>query len=101
MGDRYAVAGAQPSEIVALHRAGKTFADAHADHVDVLAREKMRRSNLRADLDHGVIRDAELCEARLRFDFSLGEMTPLRLGDVLCLGSADAKLQRRVAICRL
>src|SRR6267154_2802981 len=99
--DRDAVGGSQPAEIMPLHRPGKTLADADADHIDILAREKMRRGDFRAHLQECVLRDAEFGEMRLRLDLRLGEMAPLRLRYVLGLGATDAELHRRVAVCIL
>src|ERR1700730_148550 len=99
--DRDAVSGSQPAEIMPLHRAGKTLADADTDHIDILTREKMHRGDFRPPLQERVLRNAEFGEPRLRLDLRLGEMAPLRLRHVLGLGAADAELHRRVAVCLL
>src|SRR5262249_860195 len=101
MRDRHTMAGPQSTEIMPLHRTGKTLTDADAHHVYMLARDKMRCTDLRAALEQGVVGDTNLGEPRLRFDFRPGKMAALRLRDVLGLGGADAELHRRVTIGRV
>src|SRR4051812_38017964 len=98
MRDRYAVAGAQPAEIVPLHAAGITLADTGPGHIDILARHEMRRGDFGPDLYQRVLGDAELRQFRLRLDFRGGEVAALRLGHVLDLGGADAELQCGVSV---
>src|SRR6516165_9061496 len=69
MRDRHAMTGSQPAEIMPFYCAGKPFADADPDDVDILAREKMRSSDFRADREHGILGDAKLSEAGLRLTF--------------------------------
>src|SRR5437899_11778342 len=92
------MAGAQSAKVMPLHRAGETFADGDVDDIDILALEKMRGSDFRADLEERVLRHAKFGEPRLRFDLRLGEMAPLRLRHVLGLGAANTELHRRVAV---
>src|SRR5437016_5130172 len=98
MRDRDAVGRAQPVEIVPLHPAGEALADAGPGHVDILAGEKMRRSDLLADRDERIVGNAKLGELRLRLDLGLGEMPALRLRHVLDLGGTDPELQRGIAV---
>ena len=46
--------------MMALDRTGKALADRRADHVDILARHEMLGRKLGADLEQGVLADAEL-----------------------------------------
>src|SRR6266850_8295223 len=101
MRDRYAVTGAQPAEIMPLHRAGKALADRDSDHVDMLPRKKMGGGDLRTDFQQGIPGDAKLGKTRLRLDLRLGEMAPLRLGHILCFCGSDAELQGCVTVLLL
>src|SRR4029077_17641140 len=74
MRHRDAVRRAQAAEIVPLHAAGKPFADTGAGDVDMLAGEKMRRGNLRSDVDQRILGDAEFGQLCLRLDLGLGKM---------------------------
>src|SRR5512132_3383464 len=98
MRDRHPMTRPQPAEIVSFHGSGKALANAGSNDIDKLAGEKMRRSDLGTDLQQAVPGDAELGEARLRFDLCLREMPPLRLRDILGLGASDPQLHRRVAV---
>src|SRR5215469_6693710 len=93
MRDRHAVTGSQSAKIMPLHRASKTFAYTDTDDVDVLAGEKMRRSEFRADWQYGILGNPKFGKPRLRLDPGLREMTTLRLCHALDLSRADAKLQ--------
>jgi hypothetical protein len=53
---------------------------------------------LGADLEQGVLVDAELDDLRLGLDLGLAEMAALRLGEVLRLGRTRAELDRIVAV---
>src|SRR5206468_1424384 len=86
MRDRDAVAGAQAAEIMPLHRPSEPLADAGADDIDKLAREKMRHGDFRAEFQQRIGGDTKLGETRLRLDLGLCEMTALRFRDVLGFG---------------
>src|ERR1700746_1248689 len=92
------MAGSQPAKIMTFHRAGKTFADADPNNVDILAGEKMRGGDFRADRQHGILGDAKLSEARLRLDLRLRKMAALGLCYSLDLRRTDAELQGSVPI---
>src|SRR6185437_11426477 len=96
--DRHAVAGLEAVEVPAHHRAGETAADRGADDVDELAGHEVARHQFGADLEHGVLGDAELDELLLRLDLGLGEVTAHRLGHVLDLGLAVAELDCGVLV---
>ncbi len=85
-------------EIVPLHAAGETLADAGAGHVDILAGQEMGRGDLRPDIHQRILGDAEFGQLCLRLDLGLGEMAALRLGHVLDLGIADPELQGGIAV---
>src|SRR5216683_1283101 len=93
MRNRYAVTGTQPPEIMPLHRASEALADGNANNVDILAGEKMGSGDFRTDRQQGILGDAKLAQSCFRFDFRLGEVTTLRLCDILGLCGADAELQ--------
>src|SRR6266850_6461225 len=98
MRDRHAVAGFEAVEVPAHHRAGEAAADRGADDVDELAGHEVARHQLGADLEHGVLGDAELDELLLGLDLGLGEVAAHRLADVLDLGLAVAELDGGVAV---
>src|SRR6476659_205643 len=88
MRDRYAVRGAQPAEIPPLHAAGKALADRGAGHVDKLADDEVVRRDLGTDRDQVTLSHAELGELALGLDIGDGEMTAVRLGEILRLAGA-------------
>ena len=92
---RDAVGGAKAAEAPALHAAGKALALGDALDVDQLAGDIMVGGELGADVEQGVLGDAELGDPRLGLDLGLAEMAALRLGDVLRLGGAGAELDAR------
>ena len=96
--DRHAVRRAETTEIVALHRTGKTLTLGCADNIDLLAGDEMAWRQGRTDLDDGVIRHAEFGNLGLRQHVRLGEVTAHGLRDVFRLGRACTELQRRVAV---
>src|SRR5262245_14489797 len=98
MRDRYAVGGAQPAEIPALHAAGETLADGGTGDVDELPDHEMISRDLGADRDQIGLLDAELGELALGLDLGDGEMPAVRLGQVLGLALSSTELQRHVAV---
>src|SRR6516225_8798706 len=81
-----------------FHRAGKPFADADPNDVDILAGKKMPGSDFRADSQHGILGDAKLSEVRLGFDLRLGKMAALGLCHSPDLSCTDTELQGRVPV---
>ncbi len=77
--DRSAVRGPAAAEIVPLHRTGKALADRSAGDVDELADDEMIGSDLSADIDEIVGRNAELGDLPLRLNVGAREMTAHRL----------------------
>src|SRR5262249_41061613 len=71
---RNAVRGAQAAEIVALHDAGKAFANGRARHIDILAFYEVIGSDLGTNLDQILGTHPELGELPLRLDIGHGEM---------------------------
>jgi hypothetical protein len=98
VGHGSAVRSASAAEIVPLHRTGETLADGCSCHIDELARNKMVRRDLGANIDEIVGADAELHYLALRLDFDLGEMAAQCARHVLRLGAADSELNGRIAI---
>jgi hypothetical protein len=99
--DRNAVRGTQTAEVVALHDAGKAFADGRARHVDILSLDEMVSGDLGAHLDQIVGAHAELCEFPLGLDIGNGESSARRARQPLHLGPAGAELNRCVAVLLL
>src|SRR3954447_5656196 len=97
MRDRHAVRGAKPTEIPALHRAGKTLADRRAGDIDELPGNEVIGGDLGADGNQPVDIDAEFRDLQSRLDFRHGEAAALGLRDVLHLGAPDAELHGGVA----
>src|SRR5215471_5764881 len=101
MRDRYPVAGAQSSEIMALHRTGKSLADTGAGDIDILPGDEMRGGNLGSHFEQRILGDAELCEPRLGLYLGLREMATKRLRYVLGLGGTHTKLHRGIPVLLL
>src|SRR5690348_6986194 len=93
-----AVSRAKTAEAPALHRAGEALALGQAGDVDELAGDEVIGADMRAHVEQGILGDAELGDLYLRLDLGLAERGALRLGDVLCLGLAGAKLDGGVAV---
>src|SRR5688572_3881011 len=96
--DRHAVAGFQAVEVPAHHRAGEAAADGGADDVDELAGHEVARHQLGADLEDGVLGDAEFDQLLLGLDLGLGEVAAVGLAHVLDLGLAVAELDGGVLV---
>src|SRR6516164_6846989 len=96
--DRNAVAGAEPGEIPALHRAGPALAGGGAGDVDKLADHEMVGGDFGADRDQALFIDAEFSELSLWLDLGDGKMAAVGLGGALRLAHAGAELQRHVAV---
>jgi len=95
---RDAVGSAKTTEAPALHAALKALALGHALDVDDLAGNIMVGRDLRADVEERILGNAEFDQLGLELDFRLGEMAALRLGNILGLGAACAKLDGGVAV---
>src|SRR5215813_11801432 len=98
MRDRHAVRGAQAAEIPALHATGKALADRGPGHVDKLPDDEVIGGDLGTDRDQIALLHPELGELALGLDLGDGEMTAVRLGQVLGSARAGAELQRHVAV---
>src|SRR6516164_1373180 len=96
--DRNTVAGAEPGEIPALHRAGPALAGGGAGDVDKLADHEMVGGDFGADRDQALFIDAEFSELSLWLDLGDGKMAAVGLGGALRLAHAGAELQRHVAV---
>src|SRR6516162_3062050 len=96
--NRHPVAGAQAAEIMPLHRPGKTLAKADPGYVDALTGDEMGGGDLGADGEHGIFRDAEFGQSRLRLNLGSGEMAALWLRHVFHFGRADTELDRPIAV---
>ena len=88
----------QTAEAPALHAAGKALTLGHALDIDHLAGDEVIGADRHADVEEGILRNAEFDDFRLGFDFGLAENCSLRLVDVLGLGLAGAELDGGVAI---
>src|SRR5215468_196925 len=96
--DRNAVRGAQPAEVPALHPTREALADRGPGHVDKLPDDEVIGGDLGTDRDQIALLHPELGELALGLDLGDGEMTAVRLGQVLWSARAGAELQRHVAI---
>src|SRR5215472_7131238 len=83
---------------MSFHSPGKTFADAEPHDVHVLAGNKVRGGDFRADRKHSLLGDPKLGKAGLRLDLRFGEVAALGLGHSLDLRHADTELQSRVPV---
>ncbi|GLV29123.1 hypothetical protein TomTYG75_16440 [Sphingobium sp. TomTYG75] len=67
-------------------------------NIDQLAGDEVIGRDLGADIEERVLGDTEFDQARLRLHFRLGEVTALRLGDILDLRDARTKLNRDITV---
>src|SRR6516165_6820639 len=96
--DRDAVAGAQATEIPALHAAGPALAGRSAGDVDILADDEVVGSDLGADRNERIGIDAEFGKLTLGLDLGDREIAAIGLGRPLHFAHAGAELQRHVAV---
>src|SRR5689334_7420684 len=96
--NRNAVGRAETAEAPALHRTGKALALRHAGDVHHLARNEVVRADVRANVEQSIFIDAEFDHSGLGLDLGLAEGDALRLGDILGLGLAGAKLDGGIAV---
>src|SRR5690606_22077752 len=92
------VRGTKTTEVMALHRAGKTLTDRCAGNINQLTSFKMRSLQFGTDIDHVVFSNAKLDNFRLGLHFSHSEMTTKGLRRILHLGRASTKLNSSVAV---
>ena len=71
--DRDAVGGAKTAEAPALHAAGKALTLGHALDIDHLAGNEVIGTDRRADIEEGILGDAEFDDLGLGLDFGLAE----------------------------
>src|SRR5262249_47855374 len=98
MRDRNAVRGAQPAEVPALHATREALADRGPGHVDELPDDEVIGGGLRTPRDELAPLPPAFGELALGLDLGDGEMTALRLGQILGPARAGAELQRHVAV---
>jgi hypothetical protein len=67
-------------------------------NVDQLASDEVVSGDFGADVEKRILGDAEFDQTRLGFNFRLGEVTALRLGDILGLGNASAQLKGDITV---
>ena len=96
--DRNTVRGTQTTEVVPLHRTGKTLTRRGARRIDELPCNEMVRSQLGADIDHVIRRNPELDHFALGLDLGDGKMATLGARRILRLLLADTQLKRCVAV---
>src|SRR5690606_28421974 len=96
--DRHAVRCTHTAEAPALHTAGKALTLGTTLDIDQLAGNEVVSRDFGAHVQQAVFVDPEFSEDCLGLNFGLAELATLRLGNVLCLGAACAKLNGRVAI---
>jgi hypothetical protein len=92
------VSGAQTAEAPALHRARKPLALSHASDIDQLTRNEVISADMRPNIEQCIFGHAEFDDLRLRLDFGLAESHALRLGNILGLRLASAKLDGAIAV---
>src|SRR3954453_19272233 len=96
--DGHAVGRAETAEAPALHRSGEALALGHAGNIDQLAWNEVIGADVRADVEQSIVGDAELDDPYFRLDLGLAEGDALRLGNVLRLRLASAKLHGGIAV---
>ena len=89
---------AQTTEVVALHRTGKTFTDRCARNVDFLTQNKVLGRDLCTDFDQVVFAHAELSHFALWLNFCFRKMATHRFRGTLGFGCTGAELNSSIAV---
>src|SRR5436309_2173550 len=93
-----AMRSAQPSEIPALHRPGKAFADRNSGRVHELTGDEMISREFGADRNKVSLVDPELSEFALGLDFRGGEMAARGFCQALRLARSRSDLHGDIAV---